>query len=388
MIQSNTVRQQRMVDMDITSKGIDTSGITPLFPSSETEIASQNQPSAGTISESMLAEEDKERVNEIANALDIADVEQVIQFGTVAQRNISDFSFSVLEKVKNSELGDIGDSLKELTVVLNDTVSTQKKGVFGFVRKAKMGIDRIRAHYATAETNVNNVEQALRVHQQVLSEDIAIYQRMYELNMQYYKDLTIYIIAGKKALAAARSVKLKELQEKAALTQATEDFQLARDFEDLCGRFEKRLSDMELTRMISIQTAPQIRLLQNNDREMLDKIQASLSNTIPLWRNQLVLSLGIEHSRRSIEAQQMLSDKTNELLVRNAQTLKMAAVSAAREAERPVVDVDALERCNQALITSISEVMRIHEQGKEERVRIGQKIVSLEENLKQSLSRP
>lgn len=388
MIQSNTVRQQRMVDMDITSKGIDTNGTTPLFPSSETEIASQNQPSAGTISESMLAEEDKERVNEIANALDIADVEQVIQFGTVAQRNISDFSFSVLEKVKNSELGDIGDSLKELTVVLNDTVSTQKKGVFGFVRKAKMGIDRIRAHYATAETNVNNVEQALRVHQQVLSEDIAIYQRMYELNMQYYKDLTIYIIAGKKALAAARSVKLKELQEKAALTQATEDFQLARDFEDLCGRFEKRLSDMELTRMISIQTAPQIRLLQNNDREMLDKIQASLSNTIPLWRNQLVLSLGIEHSRRSIEAQQMLSDKTNELLVRNAQTLKMAAVSAAREAERPVVDVDALERCNQALITSISEVMRIHEQGKEERVRIGQKIVSLEENLKQSLSRP
>ena len=374
--------------MDITSKGTDISGISPLFSSSETGIASQNQPSAGTISESMLTEEDKERVNEIANALDIADVEQVIQFGTVAQRNISDFSFSVLEKVKSSELGDIGDSLKELTVVLNDTVSTQKKGVFGIVRKAKMGIDRIRAHYATAETNVNNVEQALRVHQQVLSEDIAIYQRMYELNIQYYKDLTIYIIAGKKALATARSIKLKELQEKAALTKATEDFQLARDFEDLCGRFEKRLSDMELTRMISIQTAPQIRLLQNNDREMLDKIQASLSNTIPLWRNQLVLSLGIEHSRRSIEAQQMLSDKTNELLVRNAQTLKMAAVSAAREAERPVVDVDALERCNQALITSISEVMRIHEQGKEERVRIGQKIVSLEENLKQSLSRP
>ena len=373
--------------MDITSKGTDISGISSLFPSSETGIASQNQPSAGTISEAMLSEEDKERVNEIANALDIADVEQVIQFGTVAQRNISDFSFSVLEKVKSSELGDIGDSLKELTVVLNDTVSTQKKGVFGFVRKAKMGIDRIRAHYATAETNVNNVEQALRVHQQVLSEDIAIYQRMYELNMQYYKDLTIYIIAGKKALAVARSVKLKELQEKAALTQATEDFQLARDFEDLCGRFEKRLSDMELTRMISIQTAPQIRLLQNNDREMLDKIQASLSNTIPLWRNQLVLSLGIEHSRRSIEAQQMLSDKTNELLVRNAQTLKMAAVSAAREAERPVVDVDALERCNQALISSISEVMRIHEQGKEERVRIGQRLVSLEENLKQSLSR-
>ena len=373
--------------MDITSKANDTNPISELFSAAMPDTPAQNQPSAGTISEAMLAEEDRERVDEIANALDIADMEQVIHFGTAAQKNISDFSFSVLEKVKTSELGDIGDSLKELTVVLNDTVSTQKKGAFGIFRKARMGIDRIRAHYATAETNVNNVEQALRVHQQVLSEDIAIYQRMYELNLQYYKDLTIYIIAGKKALSAARSVKLKELQEKAALTQATEDFEIARDFEDLCVRFEKRLSDMELTRMISIQTAPQIRLLQNNDREMLDKIQASLSNTIPLWRNQLVLTLGIEHSRRSIEAQQMLSDKTNELLVKNAQTLKMAAVDAAREAERPVVDISALERCNQALITSISEVMQIHEQGKEERARIGRRIVSLEENLKQSLSK-
>ena len=342
--------------------------------------------SAGTIDESMLNEEELQRVEQIISGLDIADTKQVIEFAAPAQRSISGFSTSILQKVKTAELGDIGDSLKELTVALNNTLYPHKKGIMGLFQKAKMSIDSVRANYSKAETNVNRVEKDLRNHQDVLSRDIIMYQQMYDLNLQYYKELTLYIIAGKKALANERKGRLAELKEKAESTKKQEDVQAYRDFEDMCNRFEKKLSDLELTRMISIQMAPQIRLLQNNDREMLDKIQSSLANTIPLWRNQMVLSLGIEHSQRSIEAQKILSEKTNELLVKNAETLKMASVEAAKESERPIVEIETLARCNNELITSINEVLQIHEQGIEQRAKAHEELVKLEEELKETLS--
>lgn len=218
-----------------------------------------------------------------------------------------------------------------------------------------------------------------------MSQDVSMYQQMYELNVKYYKELTMYIIAGKKALAKATSGKLNELREKAEDTNKQEDVQAYRDFEDLSHRFEKKLSDLEITRMISMQSAPQVRMLQNNDREMLDRLQSSLANTIPLWRNQLVLSLGNEHSKRALEAQSSLADKTNELLTQNSKTLKMVTVETAKEAERPIVDLDTLRQCNKDLISSINEVVKIHEQGSAKRAQLQEELIKIEEELKQAM---
>lgn len=270
--------------------------------------------SAGTIDEDMLTEEEKQIVEQFANEIDISNVDQTIKYGVAAQRNISAFSESILKKVKTYDLGEIGDSLKELTVAINATTEPEKKGFFGLFQKAKRSIESIKANYSKVENNVNRIEKDLEIHKNVLTQDVLMYQEMYELNIDYYKELTMYIIAGKKALSKAKEGELKELKKKAEITNKQEDAQAYKDFEDLCHRFEKRISDLEITRVISIQSAPQVRMLQNNDREMLDKLQSSLSNTIPLWRNQLVLSLGIEHSQRAIEAQSTLADKTNELL--------------------------------------------------------------------------
>ena len=340
---------------------------------------------AGAVDENMLTDEERERVEEYVREINIEDVEQSVRYGETAQQHISEFSTSILSKVKNYDLGEIGDSLKELTIALDATVEPQKKGVLGLFQKAKRGIDSIRANYAKAETNVNRIEKDLRGHQSVLMKDIDVYQQMYELNIQYYKELTMYIIAGKKALELAKTGKLQALKSKADETGMQEDVQCYRDFEDMCHRFEKKLSDLEITRVISIQVAPQVRMLQNNDREMLDKLQSSLANTIPLWRNQLVLSLGIEHTRRALEAQSTLADKTNELLRKNSETLKMATVETAKQAERPIVDIETLRQCNRDLIATINDVIKIHEQGTAKREKAQGELVRIEEELKQTM---
>lgn len=341
--------------------------------------------SAGTIDEDMLTEEEKQIVEQFANEIDISNVDQTIKYGVAAQRNISAFSESILKKVKPYDLGEIGDSLKELTVAINATTEPEKKGFFGLFQKAKRSIESIKANYSKVENNVNRIEKDLEIHKNVLTQDVLMYQEMYELNIDYYKELTMYIIAGKKALSKAKEGELKELKKKAEITNKQEDAQAYKDFEDLCHRFEKRISDLEITRVISIQSAPQVRMLQNNDREMLDKLQSSLSNTIPLWRNQLVLSLGIEHSQRAIEAQSTLADKTNELLKKNAETLKMATINAAKEAERPIVEIETLKQCNSNLISSINEVIKIHEQGEQKRIKVQAELVRIEEELKQAM---
>lgn len=342
----------------------------------------ENNFSAGTIDESMLSDEEKAQVEQFANEINIENVDQVANYGMNAQTNISDFSVSVLKKVKTYELGEVGDSLKDLTIALDVTTEPEKKGVLGLFQKAKRGVNSIKANYTKAENNVDRIEKDLRKHRDVLTQDISMYQQMYELNVQYYKELTMYIIAGKKALANARATKLQELKIKAEQTNKQEDVQVYKDYEDLCYRFDKKLSDLEITRVISIQSAPQVRMLQNNDRELLDKLQSAIANTIPLWRNQLVLSLGIEHTNRTLEAQATLADKTNELLKKNSETLKMATIETAKQSERPIVDMDTLRQCNKDLITSIKEVVKIHEQGAVQRAKAREELVKIEEELK------
>lgn len=354
-------------------------------------VVSSEEPkgySAGTIDESMLSEEEREMVDQFASEIDITNVDQVVKYGMNAQQNISDFSVSILKKVKTYDLGDVGTSLKELTVAVDATTEPEKKGILGVFQKAKRGVGSIRANYAKAESNVDRIEKDLRLHQNVLIQDISMYQQMYELNVQYYKELTMYIIAGKKALDKARNGKLVELKVRADKTNLQEDVQEYKDFEDLCYRFEKKISDLELTRVIAIQSAPQVRMLQNNDREMLDKLQSSLSNTIPLWRNQLVLSLGIEHSQRALEAQSTLTEKTNDLLRRNSETLKMATIETAKEVERPIVDIETLRLCSKNLISSVNEVVKIHEQGTAKRVKAQEELLKIEEELKQAMLEP
>jgi uncharacterized protein YaaN involved in tellurite resistance len=357
-------------------------------PAMQAVVPAETMPTdvaAGAIDESMLNQEEREMVNQFASEIDISNVDQIVKYGSAAQRNISDFSVSVLRKVKTLDLGEVGDSLKELTVALDATVEPEKKGIMGLFQKGKRAVGSVMANYAKAETNVDKVEKALQKHQVVLTQDISMYQQMYELNLDYYKQLTMYVIAGKKALLAARSGKLAELRARAERSEKQEDLFAYKDFEDQCGRFEKKLSDLEVTRVISMQSAPQIRLLQNNDREMLDKIQAAISNTIPLWRNQLVISLGIEHSRRAIDAQQYLYDKTNELLVKNAESLHVSAAETAKAAERPIVDIDTLRRCNKELIASIKDVVRIHEQGTLQRQKAQEEMARIESELKQAM---
>ena len=242
---------------------------------------SESNYSAGTIDESMLSEEEKTMVEQFASEIDIENVDQIVNYGIKAQTNISEFSTTILKKVKTYDLGEVGDSLKELTVALDATTEPEKKGILGIFQKAKRGVGSIRANYAKAESNVDRIEKDLIKHRDVLGQDISMYQQMYELNVQYYKELTMYIIAGKKALDRAKSTKLAQLKSIAENSDKQEDVQAYRDYEDLCHRFEKKLSDLEITRVISIQSAPQVRMLQNNDREMMDKLQSSLANTIP-----------------------------------------------------------------------------------------------------------
>ena len=348
-------------------------------------VQTQAEYGAGSIDESMLSNDEKEMIAQFANEIDISNAKQVIQYGSSAQKSISDFSVNILGKVKTSELGDVGDALKELTVALDATTEPEKKGIWGIFQKAKRGVDSIKANYAKAETNVSRIEKDLEKHQVVLTQDVEMFEQMYDLNLQYYRELTMYIIAGKKALDKARGEQLEALKEKAETSQMQEDVENYNKYVNLCNRFEKKLHDLELTRVIAMQVAPQIRLLQDNDQEMLEKIQSSLVNTIPLWRHQMVLTLGIEHTQRALSAQNMITEKTNELLTRNAETLKMATVETAKEAERSVVDIATLKRCNQQLISSISEVVKIHEQGAKRRQDAETELVKVEQELKQAL---
>ena len=357
--------------------------------SAEEQAALQAKRDANAVKldESMLSEAERKMVDEFSQKIDVTDSNLVLQYGAAAQKNIAAFSESALNNVKTKDLGEVGDALSSLVVELKHFGDDEEKkgGIFGFFQKKKNELEAMKASYSKAETNVDKIVKVLENHQVTLMKDIAMFDQMYELNTKYYKELTMYILAGKKRLEYLRTHDLAELKKKAEETGAQEDAQAYNDFANLCARFEKKLHDLELTRMISIQMGPQTRLLQNNDTQMLEKIQSSLVNTIPLWKSQMVLALGLEHGRQATAAQTAVTDMTNELLKKNADMLKMGTIETAREAERSFVSIETLQHTNQQLITTLDEVMKIQTEGAQKRKEAEAELGRIEGELKQKL---
>ena len=338
------------------------------------------------IDDSMLTEAEKKMVDEFSKKIDISDSQLVLQYGAAAQKSVAGFSESALKNVRTKDLGEVGDTLSTLVVELKSFgQEEEEKGLFGFFKKASNKMEAMKAQYGKAEANVDKIARELEQHQVVLMKDIAMFDQMYELNLKYYKELTMYIIAGKKRLAEVRSGQLEELRKKAEASGAAEDAQAYNDMQQMCNRFEKKLHDLELTRMVSIQMGPQTRMLQNNDTMMVEKIQSSLVNTIPLWKSQMVLALGMENSRRATAAQTAVTNATNELLRKNAEMLKMGTVATAKEAERSIIDIETLQHTNQQLISTLDEVIQIQRDGAEKRRQAEVELGRIEGELKQKL---
>ena len=353
--------------------------------SAEETARKEQEANAVKVDESMLTEAERKMVDEFSQKIDITDSNQVLQYGAAAQKNIAAFSESALGNVRTKDLGEVGEALSSLVVELKNFGQEEKKGLFGFLQKKKNQLEALKADYADAEANVDKIVKVLENHQIVLMKDIAMFDQMYELNTKYYKELTMYIIAGKKRLEHLRTHDLAERKKKAEATGAQEDAQAYNDFANLCTRFEKKLHDLELTRMISVQMGPQTRLLQNNDTQMLEKIQSSLVNTIPLWKSQMVLALGMEHSRQATAAQSAVTEMTNELLKKNAEALKMGTIATAKEAERSIVDIETLKHTNEQLISTLDEVLRIQTEGAQKRKAAEAELGRIEGELKQKL---
>ena len=339
------------------------------------------------IDDSMLTEAEKKMVDDFSKKIDITDSQLVLQYGAAAQKSVASFSESALSNVRNKDLGEVGDTLTNLVVELKNFGQEEedKGGIFGFFKKASNKMETMKIQYTKAEANVDKIARELEQHQVTLMKDIAMFDQMYELNLKYYKELTMYIIAGKKRLAELQSGQLEELRKKAESTGAAEDAQAYNDMVQMCNRFEKKLHDLELTRMVSIQMGPQTRMLQNNDTLMVEKIQSSLVNTIPLWKSQMVLSLGLENSRRATAAQTAVTNATNELLKKNADMLKMGTIATAKEAERSIIDIETLQHTNQQLISTLDEVIQIQREGAQKRKEAEVELGRIEGELRQKL---
>ena len=335
--------------------------------------------------ERLLTEEERKAVEEFSKKIDIRDTNLVLQYGAAAQKSVASFSENALGSVRNKDLGEIGKDLSQLVVELKGFGEEERKGIFGLFKKAGKSIEAMKAEYSKVEANVEKIAQALEQHQITLLKDVAMFDQMYELNLKYYKELTMYILAGKKRLAEVRATEVEELRKKAEESGLAEDAQAYNDLVSLCGRFEKKLHDLELTRMVSVQMGPQTRLLQNNDTLMIEKIQSSLVNTIPLWKSQMVLALGLEHSRQATEAQSAVTEMTNELLKKNAETLKMGTIATAKEAERSIIDIETLQDTNRKLIETLDEVLTIQKDGAAKRQAAETELHRIEGELKQKL---
>ena len=354
---------------------------------SDTELTPQedNRPEAGP-DLSQLTEAERTVVLEFAEKIDICDSNLVMQYGAAAQKNIADFSGTALGNVRTKDMGQIGDMISDLVVELKGfDAEEERKGIRGLFKKATRGAELMKARYDQAEANVDKISRQLQGHQIQLMKDIEILDQMYDKNLEYYKQLTMYILAGQQKLAKERNETLPVLQEKAKRSGLPEDAQAANDFANMCLRFEKKLHDLELTRVVSLQMAPQIRMIQNNDTLMTEKIQTSLVNTIPLWKSQMVLALGLNHSQRAIEAQRQVSDMTNELLKKNADMLKIASIETAKEGERAIVDIETLQHTNRSLIETLDEVLRIQTEGAQKRAAAEGELRRIEGELKQKL---
>ncbi len=354
-------------------------------PAQELQTAPKKE-EAPVLDDSSLTPEEKKMVDDFAKKIDLTNTSLVMQYGAGAQKKMADFSGSALDNVRTKDLGEVGELLTGVVSELrNFDVDEEEKGFFGFFKRTSNKLNTMRAKYEKAEGNINKVCESLEQHQVQLMKDVALLDKMYELNKVYFKELSMYILAGKKKLQKVQQEDLPALAAKAKASGLPEDAQAANDLAAMCNRFEKKLHDLELTRMVSIQMAPQIRLVQNNDTLMSEKIQSTLVNTIPLWKSQMVLAMGITHSQQAAQAQREVTDMTNELLRRNAQTLKMATVETAKESERGVVDIETLKAANESLISTLDEVIHIQDEGRQKRREAEVELGRIENELKQKL---
>lgn len=335
--------------------------------------------------ENILSEEERQMAEKFAEQIDLTNSNMILQYGAGTQKKMADFSESALENVRTKDLGEVGNLLSGVVKELKSFDEEEEKGFLGIFKKSSNKLTAMKTKYAKAETNVNQICKVLESHQVQLMKDVALLDKMYELNLTYYKELTMYIVAGKKKLNEVRNGELQDLLQKAQATGLAEDAQAAKDLDSMCNRFEKKLHDLELTRQISMQTAPQIRLVQGNDTLMVEKIQSTIVNTIPLWKSQMVLGLGVEHSAQAAAAQREVTNMTNELLKKNAEKLKMATIDTVKESERGIVDIETLKQTNESLISTLDEVMHIQQEGREKRKAAEQEMQKLEMDLKQKL---
>lgn len=361
---------------------------TPVETEKETPVVKEEpKPAEPQLDESILSEEERKMVNDFSQQINLHDSNGILQYGAGTQKKMADFSENALKSVKTKDLGEVGNMISNLVTELKsfEIDEEEDKGFLGFFKKQGNKMTALKAKYEKAEVNVEQICEVLEEHQRQLMKDVAVLDKMYGLNLSYFKELSMYILAGKKRLAEVRDTELAELIDKAQKSNLPEDAQAAKDLESLCERFEKKLHDLELTRMIAIQTAPQIRLVQSSDTLMVEKIQSTVVNTIPLWKSQMVIALGVEHANQAARAQREVTDMTNQLLRKNAEALKMATVESAKASERGIVDLETLKTTNAALISTFDEVMKIQEDGRQKRREAENELNRMEAELKSKL---
>ncbi len=352
----------------------------------EPQPVPEPEPAKPQLDDSLLSDEERKMVDDFSKQIDLHDSNGILQYGAGTQHKMAEFSENALNSVRTKDLGEVGDMISGLVSELKSfDAEEEDKGIFGFFKKSGNKMAAMKARYEKAEVNVEKICEILEGHQIQLMKDVAMLDKMYGLNLSYFKELSMYILAGKKRLQEARDTELAELLKKAQLSGLPEDAQAAKDMESLCERFEKKIHDLELTRMIAIQTAPQIRLVQSGNTMMIEKIQTTIVNTIPLWKSQMVIALGAEHANQAAKAQREVTDMTNQLLRKNAEALKMAAVESAKASERGIVDLETLKNTNAALISSLDEVMKIQEEGRQKRWAAEEELNRMEQELKNKL---
>lgn len=355
------------------------------MPKEETIAPAVVEEKKPQVAEVVLSPEEQKQVDEFAAQIDLKNTQLILQYGAGCQKKIADFSEAAMENVRTKDLGEVGEMLTGVVAELRSFSEEEKKGLLGIFKKNSNKLANMKARYDKAEVNVNKISEVLEQHQITLLKDVATLDKMYELNLNYFKELSMYILAGKQKLEYAKNTELPELLKKAEESGLPEDTQEAKDFSQMINRFEKKIYDLELTRNISLQMAPQIRLIQSNDTEMSDKIQSTLTNTIPLWKSQMVIAIGLNHSTEAARAQREVSDMTNELLKKNAETLKVASIETAKEAERGIVDIETLQSTNQTLISTLDEVLKIQQDGREKRANAEVELQKIENEMRQKL---
>ena len=375
------------MDLDAATKEAPTLTLDP-FAEAKAEIVEKKPEELveeQAVPEMELTPEEQKQVDDFAAQIDLTNTQAVLQYGAGSQKKIADFSETALSNVRTKDMGEVGNLLTGVVAQLKDFDTEEDKGFFGLFKKSGDKLSNLKAKYDKEEVNITKICDAMESHQVVLLKDVAVLDKLYQLNLNYFKELSMYILAGKKKLAQAKSVELPELLEKAQKSGLPEDTQAAKDFAAMCERFEKKIYDLELTRAISLQMAPQIRLIQSNDIAMSEKIQSTLVNTIPLWKSQMVIAIGLDHATDAAKAQRAVSDMTNELLKKNAEALKVASVETAKESERGIVDIETLKSTNQTLMTTLDEVMKIQEEGRARRQSAEEDLQRIENEMRDKL---